>query len=325
MLFGLFYNNKYKIYDSVNKLKKDIHKIRYIIVDNSTSLKGPVYTLIDVKDVSFDDPVSITIKLTLSYAEIDQPCTNECVIPVTILSTKFEKKYSMYPLLKQILLFNRYEEEFLYNDNCLDIIGDIEISLNDREIYHINSESENTEKELKKICSKLRINTNVFDVLEDKHIVLKDNTWEFVKPDNIPFKFDYLFYNLIDTETMYMFSDYMTFYKFNKIEYFNISLLDKTDYDIIEEYSDYSMDDISTDNRIVCEDLYSLLLTCIYLNQIIDLEFVIYSKLHELIITLKHDTVDYKLIITEKDISKSNICLFDIIDRLLKIKGALYD
>ena len=323
MIIALLYDGRYKIYKNFEDVS--IPKVKYLVIDNSTILKGKTYTIIDASKIK-DDGIRklgfMDLSMSISYAGIDTPCCNETTLQSNISLNGFEKVYSIYPLIKQLFSFNIYKDSYLSIDNMLSI-DSITIKTKDKNKYLIcdNLEIDDCDDLLiKKWFNDFNLKTDVYNLLgSDNHLILKNGKWYIDK--HIPQKFDYIGYNLPDIETIYLLKE-KQFSRLSLIKNISIDIYDRTDYSEIYgdyEYSEPHYIDEDFDNRLSCSSIEEFLQSCVYFPQLIELEKLIYGKNIALGITLSTPFLNYNLHITEEETRVNGICLFKIINKLLQM------
>lgn len=319
MIISLNLDHSYKKFKNSNNVKKILSDSKYLLVDNTTELKGTTFTLVDASKISNDIymyPKNIEFIMDISYACVDSPCCDETSFHTDMVLNTLEKAYSIYPLIKQLFDFNLYKDDFLMIDSAIDInsiILKIRNSIIELDEFDIGKKTE-------KIFRELNLMTAVSSTLNNKHVILKDDKWYFDKI--IPHHFDYVAYNLPGIETLYLMSEsqFNRFYSIKKIE---IDIYDKTNYALLYPMSiDESLDtDLNNvDNQITCTGLKKLLETCIYFPQLLELEKTIYQKRVALRIILSTINRNYILDITDKEATDcGGLCLFKILNKLLQM------
>ena len=120
MKISLLYNGKYKIFENDDSIDFIISNTQYLILDNSTSLKGKTYTLIDLSKINYAkfkrSIANTSLKMELYYDSIDVPIDKSMTIQSEIPFNSMEKIFSIYPLIKQIFGFGYFKELYLDAD-----------------------------------------------------------------------------------------------------------------------------------------------------------------------------------------------------------------
>jgi hypothetical protein len=321
MNISLLNDGKFKILKNKYHIYNLIYDTKYLVMDISTALKGKTCTLIDVskkpinifKKDMFD---LLGVEIELEYGAVDTPMDSEPPIKSIILFNSIEKIFSVYPLVKQMFGLNYFKEVRLSTDYILLFIRSILVK---SKVSDIKFNCDDLDGKVGKYFKKLNIKTDVDNTLDpDQHIILKEGMWHISK--DIPNKFDYILYHIIDIETLYILTE-KQYNRFLSIKYLNVYLYDNSKYDEIEDYFGIN-DECLEDNMIYdmsCSDINSILETCVYLPQLIELERFIFNKNFHVVIELQTKYMTYKLDITEEETRKNGICLFKIINKLLQM------
>lgn len=312
MYIALNSDGTYKVYKNINKVYRHINDIQYLILKNFTSLKGPSYTIIEASNIKFEHG-DVEVEIGISYECVDCPCTDNTTIKSTITIDNIERYYSIHPLIKQMMYYNYFMDNFMYDGPTIDIT---DISLyNHKFEIELNSSNMN-DQEIDSVFKNLHMNTCVSKVTKyTRFLILKDGDWYVSK--KIPKSFDYLGIEIIGAETLYLLTE-KQYYAFASIKNLSILLKDDNIYDDIyyndvinsrevDEILDFSTDKLSL-----------ILQACIYLPQMLVLEHTVYNNTVSLDIIVDTDNLTYNLKITEKEAS-DGICLFDILNKLLNI------
>lgn len=312
MYIALNNDGTYKVYKKLDKLYKHLSYIKYIILEISTDLKGEIYTIIDAMNINVEYG-DIEVKLDVEYESVDCPCNDTSSFYSLINIDNIERYYSIYPLIKQMLIYNYFMDNFMYDGPNINIVG---ISLYSDK-FNITLDSYNmSDGKITKIFKKLRMDTCVSKITKyTKFLILKNGEW-YVS-ESIPKHFDYVGIEMIGTESMYLLTEKQ--YKLlSSIVSLTIQMRDETIYD------DGYFEDL-VDSRDGNELLYFttnklavILQSCLFFPQMLLLEHKVYNSTVSLEITVETKDVNYELTISEKE-AKYGICLFDILNKLLTI------
>jgi hypothetical protein len=318
MKISLLYNGKYKILDNDYNIEHIISDTQYFIIDNSTVLKGKTCTLVESDKLKSDNSALLGLHAELSYDSIDVPISDETIIKTEIPFNSLEKIFSSYPLVKQFFGFNYFVEIQLGIEGISLYINSLYIKTKEGIIEFEYDESNGS---IEKYFKKFNIGTDVDNVLgSNNHIILKNGRWYVDK--YIPSKFDYVYYNLCDIETLYTLTA-KQYVRFSLIKFLNIYIYDKSDYNNIGcmKYDRY--DDSLTDDDLLynmsCDNMDSILEACIYFPQLIELEKNVCEKLLAIRIELVTKHMTYNLDIMEEETSNTSLCLFKILNKLLQM------
>lgn len=319
MNIGLLEDNSVKFYKNDKKMIKDIPNIKYVLLDISTALKGPIYTLIRAKDIPItqEELDLCKVKLNVTYVDSDAPFENSGSLVSEIPIKNISNRFSIYPLLEEFYYFNFIKESFLYIDNFINVYG-VSVFIKENEIEIDNEETE--EDEIYKIFKDLKLKTFLQEITDGKCIIISDKKWYFVKNKNIPKVFDYIIYNT-GRESAYLLS-YKEYLRLKSIE--NIEIKMRFNFNQEDEYMEIIYDDenytgllLDCDNKISIKDIDDILDSLfLFFPQAIQLERIIYGIGISLEIEIETKFKNYKLSITEKEVG-DGLCLFKIINKLL--------
>lgn len=317
MIVALLYNGKYRIFENSADINNIISDTQYFIIDNSTILKGKTFTIIESSKIKKDKSNLKGLSIELSYDSIDVPISDDTIIKTKIPFNSIEKIYSSYPLIKQFFGFNYFTEINLDIEGTSLYVNSLYIKTKDGIIEFEYDESDGS---IEKYFKKLDISTDVNNILgSDSHLILKNGRWYIDK--YIPSKFDYLYYNICDIETLYNLTE-KQYKRFMLIKSLNIYIYDKSDYNNMGDIR-YEIDDSINDDELLynlsCNSIDSILEACIYFPQLIGLEKTICEKLLAIRIEVVTDYMNYNLDILEKETRNINLCLFKIINKLLQM------
>lgn len=297
-----------------NKDKKDIDK--KFLIDISTKMKGPVYTISD--NLPTDTLSSFKIGLELIYSVEDCPYSDITNIHYQIEINSIEKFFSIYPLIQQMIVYNFYCDNF-------DIISK-RISITRIEIEStklgIIIEEYDDDTVIKKAFARIGMVTIVHKIMLNKFLILtKDNRWYISK--EIPSSFHRIGIPIIGTESLYLLSkkQYKRLLKIVELDItmgYNEEETGEIDYST--DYYDFSILEM---NHIVCHKLESILETCLFFPQMISMEKAVYGKVSEINISVILDSdASYTIHINEKEAERS-IDLFNILNKLVELDNTL--
>ncbi len=305
----LLKDGSYTIFKKESELIKRCSKdeVRYIILDISTPLKGPVHTLVKPKHLSTNE-VECHVDLYILYAAEDCPSSDASTFNYMLSADNVNSRYNIYPLIKQMIDFNYYKNNMDLIDSEI-TIENISISLEDKNI-EINEEV--SDKYIDKSFKDSRLITSVYNSVGESHVILKNGKW--YATISIPMEFDFILFNMKSSESMYLLS-YKEYLTFNSIISVTIKIFGKCedDYDTLQYGELYETED----NYIQASDIYSILETCLYFPQYVELERMICNSRMALVIELESITRSCKLLITEKEYDVNTIKIFDIFNKLL--------
>lgn len=311
MNIGLLKDGTYTLYKKIDKVMDDLSELKYMIFDISTSLKGPVHTLVKPKYIS-NEKLDCSVDITVLYASFDCPSSDTTTIQYNLPIDKISNRYNIYPLIKQMWDFNYYKDYMDIVDTALTIVN-ISLKIGNN-IIEINEDI--SENEIEKIFKSYKIITNVIS-LKEKHIILYKNKWFLSK--TIPNKFDFILYNLKTNESLYLLS-YNQYKRFEDIYSFSIQMFDRwhvEDYDNITYGENY--DYIDPDNYIDSDNLTSILESCLYFPQYIELEKYIYHNKMGVVLNIETSVKNFSLLVSEKEFVEYPIKVFDIINKIIQM------
>lgn len=301
-------NDDYSIQKVSKVTKKNTKNMKYLLLDISTARKGPLYTLVEDVNLSFNDDKWIDIAMDVSYAGVDVPC-DDCTMLTTSFSTNtIERYYNIFPLIKQMLTFNTFREKNSNIDNQL-FIETIQFQYGKESVYINEYDSDQT---INKLFRKLKMRTAVDQILSDDEILLiYDNHWELASLSN---EFDTAHLNKIgisvpSTESIYLLS-YTDFSYFLYLNSISVEI-GYPETDDIEE-SEYCI--------LNANSIKEILELCIFIPQMVLLEQQIYGNAIRLTIHVETDYGKRSLLIDEKETPfAKNMCIFILIKKLLKM------
>lgn len=307
----IFYKDKCK---SVKRLKKDENAIFYLI-DISTERKGPVYTIVkDIKDSIKED--SYEAEIMISYSEADLPFDIDARLPSHIVTNTYNRYYSIYPLICQMIAFNNFID--LWSMMIQSHIWIDYIRLYNSSIC-IHMDTDTKEKDIKKSFKKLRMDTQVSSVLDNDCIIIsKNGDWIYVSYDEISkiyyedsFDIDKIIIGVHNAETCYLLSleEYLLFSQNIKVMIYIISPSGDDDEDPLCD-------------TMMFESLIDILDGCLFTPQLILLDQLVYENPIELGIIIQYeDGHQVSLMVDQKETEfPENTCLFTILKRLLSLK-----
>lgn len=308
--------------DHTYKAKKDLRKTNLnnkemFLVCIETSLKGPIYTIVDEISREFESK-DISLKIDLSYQDDDIPFSEETAMHSRFSIDTINNLYNMYPLIKQMLNFNTFIEANSCYVGSMLFISEIDIEYGKTEI-HIDEfvDTKDVYKTFKHV--NMLTNTKKHAKFPSKCIVLKDDMWNYIDLSLLPLHFDYIFIPINGTETLYRLS-YDEFMLFGNISDITIEL---------RRYSEDSDDEVFDEDIIIfgnryefdVDNIYSLLEACLFIPQMILLEYNIWQSPFELSLGAKVYGKEYTLKISSKDVNnRPSASLFYLFKRLLEIE-----
>lgn len=310
MNIGLYQNGDYKIFKNTKKMYKKKEDFKYVVLDSSTGLKGPLHTLVNVV-CSEEYMKNVDILIKVSYNANDCPFSDTSTIKSHYDINSIEKFYSIYPLVRQMLNFNTFKNDFEYIDNEMNVDRITMHSDN----FEIELDEEVEDDVIRKAFKEIKMMTYVRRAFKSRYLILDNDTWFFSKV--IPKKFDYIGIEIEDMESFYLLTE-EEYKRFRAITHLRIDFDNSTIYtdtyyhDLIE-----TMYPADNHNYMECMSLKSILETAIFLPQLLILEQYVYNS--SAFLQLEIDTLhkSYHLNITDKE-TQSGICLFDIINKLLQ-------
>ena len=312
MYLALRYDGSYKNYKSINKLYDDINNTEYVIIDNSTSLKGPLYTMVEASKLTLKyHEIEVIIKV--QYNCIDCPFSDYSLVKSLIEVDSIEKYYSIYPLIHQLLNYN-----FFIND-CMSEAPSITINeiylKSDKFTIELNIDMYG-ENKFRRVFKKLNMLTCVSKAIDDGYLIMSNDKWSI--SNDVPDSFDYIGIPVRGSESLYILNK-KDFKRFNSIQAISIKMNDSSIYDDSAFYEVILNDrDGSEVFEYECCSLDDIFQTCVYFPQLLSLEYYVYGNNVSLDVLIETDTINYQLMITEKE-AIDGICIFDIINKLLKI------
>lgn len=302
-------NETYEIIKNESKIKNKLEDAKYVVVDISTPLKGPVHTIVKPKHLS-DEKMDCNVDLLVLYAAVDCPASDTSSFHYPLPVDNLSHRYNIYPLISQMIDFNYYKSMFDIVDTEI-TIENITITFSEGTTVEINEDM--LDEYVEKIFKKLKLITSVKD-LELEHIILKGNKW--YKSTSIPKQFDYILYNIKGNESMYLLSE-KQFNRLCLIDELSIKMYGRYEY-----YLDFNTNDDKfeeEDNYINAVGINDILSSCLYFPQYIELEKSIYQSRMALKISLETFVKTFNLVITEKEFNENPIQLFNIINKLLQL------
>jgi len=300
----------YEIIKNEAKIERSIKNAKYIIIDISTALKGPVCTLIKPKYLS-SEKVDCQIDLLLIYAATDCPASDTSTFHYSLPLDSINHRYNIYPLMKQMIDFNYYKCEFDIVDTEI-TIDNISVLFDGKVAIEINEDI--MDEYIDKTFKQLKLITSVLELEDENHIILKNNKW--YASSEIPTHFDYILYNIKGNESLYL----LTEKQFNRF-----CLIDSVSIKMYRCYDDITYHKSTTDvfededNYITTTGISNILTSCLYFPQYIELEKNIYNSKMALTISIETPIKIYNLKITEKEFNNNPIELFNIINKLLQL------
>lgn len=309
-----FLLNKDGSYRKVDKIVS-LEGIKYIAVDISTAIKGPVYTMVKASKFKFNRDV-VSIDISLEYASQDMPTSEEATINNTINIESVSEYYSIHPLIKQMYDFNDFSAEVGYIENCI-IIDKIHYNIEgkDNNIYSDDAYDEVNTHFLSSV-----FNTQTDEIFDSKVLVLtKDKQWKFCPLDEIPKSLKYVGISIPGISTFYMLTK-KQYYKLLYILNLKVIFDDRPFYPKLME-----MDTLVGADEYDCESdfcdvsartLSNILRICLHTPQLLLLQKTVYDKTVALILRVEQYGCDIKLTITDKE-TFEGICLFKILIKLL--------
>lgn len=313
MHIGLMKDNSYKIFEKDKEIKKDNQNLKYLIVDISTKLKGPLHTLVKGNKLNLDNLEDMIMEMEVYYDTAsfdDYPSSNYHSFPQKYVLDSIGRKYNLNPLILQYVNFNEYHDNFLVANYIT--IGNI---LLDNKIINGDSDDMNFSRTLEN----LNLMTHVKS-LKGNHIILANNVWHIDK--KIPKKFDYILYNLEEIESLYLLS-YKQYKRFCKVDQSNIELYylwnDTEEFESLIMNNKASSEGLEPDNYKILNGIKELLESFIYFPQFSILERAVNNTevVLKIYITKGKDII--RLTISKEEFSTIPISLFSIYNTLLKI------
>ena len=300
---------------SKNNNTKDINK--KFLIDISTKMKGPVYTISN--SLPTDTLSSFKIGLELNYSVEDCPYSDITNISYQIEINSIEKIFSIYPLIQQMISYNFYCDNFDIITKRIAITAiNIESSKLDMTI-----EEYDDDRVIKKAFNRIGLVTDVAGFMYNRFLVLtKDNHWYFTK--EIPKSFHRIGIPIIGTESLYLLNK-KQYRRLSSIVELNITLGYNGEEACSISYStDYYDFSILETNYLECRTLESILETCLFFPQMISMEKVVYDKVSEIEINIVLDSgASYTIHIDEKEAEEHSIELFNILNKLIELDNTL--
>lgn len=318
MNIGLFKNGKFKFYKKEKDLLRDSGDMKYILVDNSTELKGSIYSIVKAEEIISKDDI-VSVEIHFFYTDLDSPVHDTKILSNTIEIKSIDNRYSIEPLINLIHQIDLFKDE-LYYGPCIDI-DVVLLHFKDGTTLDITG---TTESKLNKRFRKYNMLTyadsvlDVWDQHHRKHIIFKNDEWYI--SEEIPNKFDYIGLSLYGSKVIY-FMSYKKFKRFSTIKYMRVGIKDTAFLEVPIDATDADSDyyDNEETNFFSCKNFIDALSACLYYPQFMLIEKFIYNSIHQLTIDVYLiNGFKYSLSITA-DETKYGICLFNILNKLLKI------
>lgn len=334
MNIGLLKNGKFKFYKKEKDLLRDSIDMKYILVDNSTELKGPIYSIVKAEEIISKDDI-VSVEIHFFYTDLDSPIHDTKILSNTIEIKSIDNRYSIEPLINLIHQIDLFKDE-LYYGPCIDI-DVVLLHFKDGTTLDITGTSESKLNKRFRKYNMLTYADSVLDIWDQhhrKHIIFKNDEWYI--SDEIPNKFDYIGLSLYGSKVIY-FMSYKKFKRLSTIKYMRVGIKDTAFLEVPIETPEIILGDINSDitidatgadsdyydneetNFFSCKNFIDALSACLYYPQFMLIEKFIYNSVHQL--TIDVDLINgfkYSLSITA-DETKYGICLFDILNKLLKI------
>src|SRR5574343_509554 len=307
MNIALYKNGSYKEFHNDDKITKNLDKIKYLLVDIATSLKGPVYSLVEAKHLS---KVSGTLEISIrtSYEDIDCPSCKDKEISSRILTSSLGSQFCVYPLIRELYEFNTFKEMTGFTEDGISI-EEIRIKDNLSEVKL--SPNEVNGEELKNLMKAKHLYTDGNVIKSDEFIILNnDGEWKIGKGISYcKSGFAFIFCKT-STQTFYKLSSEQ-FYRFLNLRYLKIEAIEQ----VYESEFDL---DASPTYTIECNDIFEFLNAALYYPQALLLDKELYNSKINFRITANATSKNYILDINNKEYG-IGICLFKVIDKLLQM------
>ena len=319
MYIGLDSYGNYDIFKNEKEMTSQRNKYKYCIFDCSSTLKGPLHTIVKSQDIK-SLPESLKVEITIS--EQDPECK-----PTKIFSKKMEFEVQslteLYTIVTNCYMyedFNSYVGESSYE------FGGYSLQIDEIKIYYQKSESSDTQvfhyyydtpcDFMSRFFKSISINTATFKAFKEEFLIL-DKNGHYYFTDEIPDKFEYIGIHIERSHGFYLLS-YKKFKRFDKIDMIEVSIgnrdysLKENDYVITESMQFY----ISNAGLNYYNDFYRGLL---YVPQYIILHYDLLDSSTIVSINVTIDDSSINVIADYKDIQERGISLFKIIDAVTKI------
>lgn len=326
MDIALLTNGRYEIYKNDKKLIKNLNEMEYVMMDISTPMKGPVYSLVKANKIVAKSDV-VEVYISISFCDTDCPADRCFTTSQVIKIQTLDNRYSVEPLIWQVYEMELFKDQALYIDPGLSI-DTIHLKIGTGEIIDI---SDIGDIELRKIFKSHYMLTYSDAVFRDKamsYIVLKNGRWKFT--NNVPHTFDYIFIPRLDTNTLHFLS-YAQYTRFSSVDTFSVQIYDisppwimeedkflKRSHAFLKDTCDEVISSQNPTNSIHGNILSELLDVMLFYPQLMEFEKHVLDAEFILDVLIKTDYRNYSLIIDEKDTSKP-ISFFTIINKLLQI------
>lgn len=214
----------------LRKKLKDTTNVKFYLIDISTDKKGPVYTI--VKDINYDfdnDPMIVSIDC--SYSDSDVPFTKNNIFQSRYEIDTINKYYSIYPLVKQMCVFNTFME--LYDGFIQYQLSIDELTIKyGKNLIQIKDIDTKFDKSIRKSFKKMKMSTCVSLISEQEFfIIIKDHKYRIITDlDSIKNdSFDYIFISIPYTETGYLLT-YIEYLFLDAMTMMEVSIINKDDY-----------------------------------------------------------------------------------------------
>ena len=297
------------------KLLEQLNKCEYAMIDISTSLKGPLYTIVKAETIHSIVPSEYAIKLDISYSGIDCPVDDSMQIKNEIFITSLSRQFCIYPLITELYKFNSFKDDFCLTESTINID---EISFEHKGTFWKVNPDDVQLKDIKNIFKNTHIYTNG-KVLKDKYLLLDyAGYWKIIS--ELPVGDFAELYFPVTPQAFYKLS-YKEYFAFNSIKHLSIQIFDSNasenaellNYDELDPYQD-----IPPYNILEASNLKDILYIMLYYPQYVDLENKIYNRCPSIRISIDTNKRHINLIISNKEASHG-FCLFEIIKNLLSM------
>ena len=176
MIYGLCADGTYDKIKSDENLNKKLHKYEYVLFDNETHLKGPIFTLVKSDKIARKYEY-VNIIMTIVYLPIDTPCDAKFMVFNEVTIDNYCRQYSIYPFLNQIVQMNEFREYYVFgSDNIL--VNNIEIECKNGKSIKFDWNMHYNDGDFNKFFKKNGLITHVKKVLKDNHIIFKNKKWK---------------------------------------------------------------------------------------------------------------------------------------------------
>jgi hypothetical protein len=312
---------------ATSRIKMKGMEYAFSLVDISTEIKGPLYTMVRNKKLK-NVPSPMEMTLDLSYDIPDVPPNPYSTFVNTIDMETPSGAYNGYPLVLQMIACNKFiESQSLENVDSRIYINKIRLS---NKKHKLQITEKNLDKDIKDLFDRFGICTNMSDIMNSSFNcvwVSANSTWGMGR---IPECFDeeellsaiHMGWSKVlicfpEMESGYLISTISLLF-FNRIREFSVKLI----YTPAKEKNstvDYlSSLDEEYESEYFASDVNNILKMCIFIPQIIKMEKSLYDMDVTIQLNVKQGDANISLTISKKETkNKTDLCLFHILERMI--------